>query len=67
LVGSLVIERVFLWSAMGQVVFTAVEFYDLPMLLGVLSVVGVLTMVAHVVLDVVHVYLDPRLRYAEGS
>jgi ABC-type dipeptide/oligopeptide/nickel transport system permease component len=29
--------------------------------------VGVLTMVAHVVLDVVHVYLDPRLRYAEGS
>jgi peptide/nickel transport system permease protein len=67
LVGSLVIERVFLWSAMGQVVFNAVEFYDLPMLLGVLSVVGVLTMVAHVVLDVVHVYLDPRLRYAEGS
>jgi peptide/nickel transport system permease protein len=67
LVGSLVIERVFLWSAMGQVVFNAVEFYDVPMLLGVLSVVGVLTMVAHVVLDVVHVYLDPRLRYAEGS
>ena len=67
LVGSLVVERVFLWSAMGQVVFNAVEFYDVPMLLGVLSVVGVLTMVAHVVLDVVHVFLDPRLRYAEGS
>jgi peptide/nickel transport system permease protein len=67
LVGSLVIERVFVWSAMGQVVFNAVEFYDVPLLLGVLSVVGVLTLVAHVVLDVVHVYLDPRLRYAEGS
>jgi peptide/nickel transport system permease protein len=67
LVGSLVIERVFLWSAMGQVVFSAVEFYDVPLLLGILSVVGVLTLAAHVVLDVVYVYLDPRLRYAVGS
>lgn len=67
LVGSLVIERVFLWSAMGQVVFNAVEFYDVPLLLGVLSVVGVLTLIAHIVLDVVYVYLDPRLRYETGS
>jgi peptide/nickel transport system permease protein len=67
LVGSLVIERVFLWSAMGQVVFGAVEFYDVPLLLGILSVVGLLTLAAHVVLDVVYVYLDPRLRYAAGG
>lgn len=67
LVGSLVIERVFLWTAMGRVVFNAVEFYDVPLLLGVLSVVGVLTLLAHIVLDVVYVYLDPRLRYARGS
>lgn len=67
LVGSLVIERVFLWRAMGNVIFTAIEYYDLPVLLGVLSVVGVLTLVAHVVLDVLYVYLDPRLRYAEGG
>ena len=67
LVGSLVIERVFLWTAMGQVVFSAVEFYDVPLLLGVLSVVGVLTLIAHMVLDVLYVYLDPRLRYETGG
>jgi len=67
LVGSLVIERVFLWTAMGQVVFNAVEFYDIPLLLGVLSVVGVLTLLAHIGLDILYVYLDPRLRYAPGS
>ncbi|MGD2041295.1 MAG: ABC transporter permease [Anaerolineae bacterium] len=67
LVGSLVVERVFLWTAMGQVVFNAVEYYDVPLLLGILSVVGVLTLIAHIVLDVVYVYLDPRLRYAPGS
>jgi peptide/nickel transport system permease protein len=67
LVGSLVIERVFLWTAMGQVVFNAIEFYDVPLLLGILSIVGLLTLAAHIVLDVLYVYLDPRLRYAEGS
>ncbi|HIQ01666.1 MAG TPA: ABC transporter permease [Anaerolineales bacterium] len=67
LVGSLVIERVFMWHAMGQVVFLAVEFQDIPVLLGVLSVVGVLTLIAHAVLDVVYIYLDPRMRYAGGG
>jgi peptide/nickel transport system permease protein len=66
LVGSLVIERVFIWSAMGQVVFNAVEYYDVPLLLGILSVVGVLTLAAHVVLDVLYVLLDPRLRFERG-
>jgi peptide/nickel transport system permease protein len=67
LVGSLVIERVFLWTAMGQVVFNAIEFYDVPVLLGILSLVGVITLMAHIGLDVLYVYLDPRLRYAEGA
>jgi peptide/nickel transport system permease protein len=67
LVGSLVVERVFLWTAMGQVVFNAIEFYDVPLLLGILSIVGLLTLAAHVGLDVLYVYLDPRLRFAEGS
>jgi len=67
LVGSLVIERVFLWSAMGNVVFAAIEFYDVPLLLGILSVVGVLTLLAHILLDVLYAYLDPRIRLAEGS
>ena len=67
LVGSLVIERVFMWQAMGQVIFDAVEYQDIPVLLGILSVVGVVVLALHVVLDVLYVYLDPRLRYAGGD
>lgn len=63
LVGSLVIERVFLWQAMGHVVFNAIEFYDVPLLVGILSVVGMLTLSAHLVLDIVYFFLDPRLRH----
>lgn len=62
LVGSLVIERVFFWRAMGQVVFNAVEFQDLPLIIGALTVVGVIVLAAHILLDIVQAALDPRLR-----
>lgn len=64
LVGSIVVERVFFWRAMGNVVFNAVEFQDLPLILGILSVIAVLTLSAHVILDVLYAALDPRLRHA---
>jgi peptide/nickel transport system permease protein len=64
LVGSLVIERVFFWRAMGQVVFNAIEFQDLPLIVGVLTMIGLISLVAHIVLDVLYVALDPRLRHA---
>jgi peptide/nickel transport system permease protein len=62
LIGSLAIELVFQWHAMGKVIFDAIEVQDMPVLMGVLSLVGVFTLLAHIVLDIVHVYLDPRLR-----
>jgi peptide/nickel transport system permease protein len=64
LVGSLVIERVFFWRAMGQVVFNAIEFQDLPLIVGVLTMIGLISLVAHIVLDILYVALDPGLRYA---
>jgi peptide/nickel transport system permease protein len=67
LVGSLVIELVFQWHAMGKVIFDAIEWQDIPVLMGILSVVGVLAVVAHVALDILYVYLDPRIRYIEES
>jgi len=63
LLGSLVIEWSFMWHAMGAVIFSAIEYQDIPVLMGVLSVVGVLALIAHIVLDVLYAYLDPRVRY----
>ncbi|HEY76759.1 MAG TPA: ABC transporter permease [Thermoflexia bacterium] len=67
LVGSLVVERVFMWHAMGQALFDAIEFQDIPVILGILSVVGVLVLLAHIVLDVLYAWLDPRVRYPRGE
>lgn len=67
LIGSLIIERVFFWRAMGEVLFNAIEFFDLPLIMGLLSIVAIITVLAHVLLDILYVYLDPRLRYAEEA
>lgn len=63
LVGSLVIERVFIWQATGEIIFNAIEYQDIPVILGILSVVGILALIAHILLDVLYTYLDPRMRY----
>ncbi len=66
LTGSLAIELVFEWQAMGELIFLGIDYHDIPLLLGILSVVGVLTLLGHIFMDILHVYLDPRLRYAGG-
>ena len=63
LTGSLAIELVFRWQAMGELIFLAIDYQDIPLLLGILSIVGVLTLAGHILLDILHVYLDPHLRY----
>ena len=63
LVGSLVIERVFMWQAMGDIIFNAIEYQDIPVILGILSLVGILALIAHILLDILYTYLDPRVRY----
>jgi peptide/nickel transport system permease protein len=65
LTGSLAVELVFQWQAMGELIFLAVDYQDIPLLMGILSIVGALALVGHVLLDIIHVYIDPRLRYAE--
>jgi peptide/nickel transport system permease protein len=62
IIGSIAIERVFFWRAMGEVLFNAIDFQDIPLLLGILSFVGIITLIAHMTLDILYVALDPRLR-----
>ena len=62
IVGSFVIEKVFFWQGMGELLFRAVDSYDLPVVMGILSIVGALILVFHVMFDILSAWLDPRLR-----
>ncbi len=61
--GGIIIESVFSWPGMGQTLVAAVSSEDLPLAVGAFVFVGIFVLLAHLVADVLYVYLDPRIRY----
>jgi peptide/nickel transport system permease protein len=64
LIGSFAVEGAFHWQGMGYALFQAVDIQDIPVLMGILSIVGVAMLAVHVALDILHAWLDPRVRTA---
>jgi peptide/nickel transport system permease protein len=65
--GLIIIERELQLSGLSWVLFDAVARVDVPLIIGVLVVIGVLVLVLRLVLDVMHVALDPRIRLTRGG
>ncbi|MDE2835923.1 MAG: ABC transporter permease [Chloroflexota bacterium] len=61
--GSVIIESVFSWPGTGLTLLEAVRSEDLPLVMGAMLFIGTLSLLAHVIVDVLYVYLDPRIRY----
>lgn len=66
LTGLIIIERQLRMQGLAGLFFTAVEGGNVPVILGILVTVGVIGLALRIVLDVVQVLLDPRLRTAGG-
>jgi peptide/nickel transport system permease protein len=62
LIGSVVIERVFVIPGLGSLLLDAVANRDLLVVQGIVMVLVVAALVINYVVDVLYVVLDPRLR-----
>jgi len=62
--GAVVTEAIFSWPGMGQLFFQALEAYDYPLLMGILSVAAVLIVFFNLLADLAYAYIDPRVSYA---
>jgi len=62
--GAVVTEAIFSWPGMGQLFFQALEAFDYPLLMGILSVSAVLIVLFNLLADVAYAYIDPRISYA---
>jgi len=60
--GGIIVESVFSWPGMGQALLEAVVLEDIPLAVGALGLLGALALVAHLVVDILYTYLDPRMR-----
>jgi peptide/nickel transport system permease protein len=61
--GGIITETIFSWPGMGLTLLSAAQQKDIPLAMGALTFVGILALIAHLVVDVLYSYLDPRIRY----
>jgi peptide/nickel transport system permease protein len=65
--GLVVIELIFGYQGIGQLLFRAAEQKDFPLLESATLVIGAIYLAATLVADVLYSVLNPRIRYAEAA
>jgi peptide/nickel transport system permease protein len=64
--GSVIVEAVFAWPGIGQLAYQALLWRDFPLIQGILVFSVGLFVVVNLAIDVLYVYLDPRVRFTRG-
>jgi peptide/nickel transport system permease protein len=61
--GVVIIESSVGWPGMGTSMWDALYWQNMPLVMDTLMIVGFLSLVARLLLDVLIAYMDPRIRY----
>ncbi len=61
--GGVITESLFSWPGMGMTLLNATLGKDYPLASGALIFTGIFVLFAHLVVDIVYAFLDPRIRY----
>ncbi|WP_324133545.1 ABC transporter permease [Bosea sp. (in: a-proteobacteria)] len=65
--GSVVVETVFAWPGLGQLAFQSLFARDFNLLLGIFFLSACLVVIVNLVVDVIYVLLDPRIRVGSNT
>ena len=66
LTGSVIVETIYAWPGVGQLAYQALNWRDFPLIQGILVFCVGLFVVVNLIIDIVYVYLDPRVRLVRG-
>jgi peptide/nickel transport system permease protein len=61
--GAVVIETVFTIPGMGQLVVNSIARRDFPVIQGVVVIIALIYLITNLIVDIVYMYIDPRIRY----
>ena len=62
--GGIIIEKIFSWPGIGLAFLDASLSNDIPVAMSIMTILGVMTLLGHLIVDVGYAVLDPRIRYA---
>jgi peptide/nickel transport system permease protein len=61
--GAVITEMLFSWPGMGHALLNSVLEQNFPVTMGVVLVLAVAVLLAHLLVDLLYAWLDPRIRY----
>ncbi len=62
--GVVVVESVFGWPGVGQMIWQAIQLVDVPVIMGGVLVTALFVVVGNLLADLMYPLLDPRIRYS---
>jgi len=63
LTGAVLVETVFAWPGLGQLMLSSIQTRDIPVLLGIFLLVSMTVIVVNLLTDLTYAWLDPRVGY----
>jgi len=63
--GAIIIETIFQWPGMGNLMISAIRNSDFLVIQGVALMFVLLVMISNLLADISYAYLNPRIRYGE--
>jgi peptide/nickel transport system permease protein len=62
--GAVVVEPIFAWPGIGWLLFQSVTGRDYPVVVGAAMIAAILIILVNLAVDMIHLWLDPRIRTA---
>lgn len=61
--GTVIVETVFGWPAIGKLLADSIEARDIPMIQGCVVFIAAMFSIVNLLVDLSYRFLDPRVRY----
>ena len=61
--GAILVETVFAWPGLGQLIYQGIVFRDFPVVQAVVLLTAGIVISVNLLVDIIYAYLDPRIRY----
>lgn len=60
--GAIIVETVFAWPGIGQMLIQGITYRDFPLIIGLVLVYTTLFVLLNVIIDILYTIVDPRIR-----
>lgn len=60
--GAIIVENIFAWPGIGQLLVDSIQSGDIPMVQACVLIIGVIFICINIVVDLLYIYIDPRIK-----